>query len=84
MADDKGCRRCHDRASHPDAVTEAHCAYRTTTTDAVKDHARELGVSPIAAADLLAHLRSVATDHQAYAMALYVVDLGWRPALVAS
>lgn len=75
---DKGCPRCHDRAGHS-MIEDAACAYRVATTAAIGVLAHGLGVDGRAAADLLAHLRSVFPDAQAYAAARYILELGWRP-----
>jgi hypothetical protein len=73
----KECPRCRDRIGH-NAIGAAHCAYRAATTAAIRELA---GEHALAAADLLAHLRSVHSDPDAYDTARLVIDLGWRPAI---
>lgn len=74
------CKHCGDHTDHSgSAVGQAHCTYRTATTEAVRADAVTLGVDPVPAADLLAHLRGRLTDAAAYSTVLFVLDLGWRP-----
>lgn len=82
-AGDRECPRCHDRVGHRDALSDAVCAYRAATTQAIRDLAAQCDADPVAAADLLAHLRGVFSDPDACVAARIVLDLGWRKAIPA-
>lgn len=79
MNQDTRCSRCGDLHGHRSAIADAHCAYRVASTAEIRLVAQELGADKVAAADLLAHLRTVCSDPDAYAIARYVLELGWRP-----
>ena len=79
----KACESCGDRTGH-DPLGAAACAYRQESTTAIREIAAGLGADPAHAADLLAHLRSCATDPAAFSTARYVLELGWRPAVPGS
>lgn len=78
MSIDRACTRCGNRTGHGTELDDAHCAYRVASTAALRLHAQELDADKVAAADLLAHLRTVFSDPDAYAAARCVLDLGWR------
>jgi hypothetical protein len=81
------CGRCGDRKGHVgEPVAAAACALEQATTAAIRARAAELGADQVAAADLLAHLRTVygGGDGLAFRAAAYVLDLGWRPTVGGS
>jgi hypothetical protein len=75
---------CGGINGHIDNIATAGCAYRFATTTAIRDHASSLGADPVAAVDLLAHLRAPLSDPDAYAVTRYVLALGWRPVVGAA
>ena len=78
-----GCVRCGNRAGHTE-LGDASCAYRITSTKQIRLHAQEVGATPVDAADLLAHLRSIFSAEDAYRAAWTVLDLGWRKTIGAT
>lgn len=75
-----GCPTCGERMNHGgDPLTLAACAYRHAATDRVRDVAIGVGADPVAAVDLLAHVRGLTGEGEALRLVRYVLDLGWRP-----
>lgn len=71
------CPTCGNISGHG-SLDGAVCAYRAATTAEVRRLADELGAKPVDAADLLAHLRGMHSDSDAYRAARTVIELGWR------